>query len=282
MGLSLRFSLSTGPSNLSQSKVCSGRTPQCPKALTCGDKSVSEALPIKESLGKEKVPFSFLGTSYTTPAQRQREGALFQECGCPTVPSGESPQPLCNLCPTANPWQVQWALSPEHTLNASTFPASLLLPPWPTPGPNQSHLLPGLHTHLPAPAMAPPQSRIHTAARVTFKENINQIKSYPLFKIFQRLPADQRTKLKPLTTISYMIRSLPTSASSQGPLSPSSMLSGYTGLLSSPEISQIFASGPVHRMCSLPGRFYVVYACLTFYPSHFSLNVKEVYASYFI
>lgn len=123
MGLGLRFSLSTGPSNLNQSKVCSGRTPHCHKALTCGDKSASEALSIKESLGKKGSPFPSLGTSHTIASTETDRSSCPSEHGSPRVPSGEQPTAsLCNLSPTANLWQAQWALSAEHTVNASTFP----------------------------------------------------------------------------------------------------------------------------------------------------------------
>lgn len=87
--------------------------------LLLGTESASETLPTKANLGKKGSPLPPFVPPTPSPAWRHRWEALLWECGYQRVPSMEE-QPTTSLCiiyPTANPWQVQWALPPEHTVN---------------------------------------------------------------------------------------------------------------------------------------------------------------------
>lgn len=144
----------------------------------------------------------------------------FRVCGCLKLLSMQQ-QPtasLGGLHPTANPWRFQGALLSEPT----HCPPHLYC--YDT-GPRQAHLLPELFIPLLASTLAPPESRIHTEARMTFKKHKSD-HVMPLFKIFQRLPAHQRMNLKFLTTSSYMIWTLPASPCSFRP--PSSPLPSHS------------------------------------------------------
>lgn len=84
---------------------------------------------------------------------------------------------LAGLHPTANPWQFQGALLSEPT----HCPPHLYCY---DSGPRQAHLLPELFIPLLASTLAPPESRIHTEARMIFKST-NQIVSCPYLKSFK-------------------------------------------------------------------------------------------------
>lgn len=122
--------------------------------------------------------------------------------------------PLCasSIYPTANSWQVQWAPSPEYTMN----------PP------------PLLHFYLYTlvqPSLVLPDSSFIVQLLLSFSHNpgctkqpelslkiINQSMLCPCLKSFKGFPTGQRTKLKLLITRPYMIWPLPTSTSPYGPL----------------------------------------------------------------
>lgn len=200
-----------------------------------------------------------------SPQHGNTQEALLYSVGIVGSPQcSSSLRPLCafSIYPTANPWQVQWALSPENTMSPppllhfylyTLVQASLVLP-------DSSFI-----AQLLLPFSHNPGSTQHPELSL---KSINQIMSCPCLKSLKGFPTGQRTKpqapdhktLHDLA-LAYLNKSIWTTT-------PSPALSSHTGPLSFPAKSLItHASRSMHRLCSLPIMVDTVYACLTFYLS---------------
>ena len=162
MILASGFSLFTGPSKFSPSKVCSGR---------CVTRHIPPTY--KGDWRNERSIFLPFAPPTLSPAGDTDRKLSFGSMGLKRSPQRSS-------IPTATPWQVQWALPAEHTMNPPTLPHFSCQQAGPSPlvsRPDSSltSQLPLSLLHNPGPMQQPERS----------SKSINQTMSCPYLKSFK-------------------------------------------------------------------------------------------------